>query len=236
MDNKTNRVEKFNGFLEGKGFYIILAVCLCAIGVSGYVLFFTEADAPEYQVELPKNNSSGQVTAVNPVPDIKVDVEKPKEATKEQPVAKVETPAAKEPETPKETIYVPPVVGKVSRTFSGGELVFDETMGDYRTHNGVDIECQAGTQVAAISDGKVEKVYSDELSGNCVVISHSDGVKSIYKGLAKESTLKTGARIKAGDIVGASGETNITEAKQTAHFHLEVTKDGQYIDPFSIIK
>lgn len=236
MDNKTNRAEKFNGLLEGKGFYIILAVCLCAIGVSGYVMFFTQADVPEYQVEMPQNNSAGQVTAVNPVPDIKVDVEKPKDTTAEKPVAKVETPVVKQPETPKETIYVPPVVGKVSRTFSGGELVYDETMGDYRTHNGVDIECPAGTQVAAIGDGKVEKVYSDELNGHCVVISHTDGVKSIYKGLAKEAAVKTGSKVKAGDILGASGTSNTTEAKQVEHLHLEVTKDGKFVDPFSIIK
>ena len=36
--------EKIVKFAENKGFYIILALCILAIGVSGYVLFFTGAE------------------------------------------------------------------------------------------------------------------------------------------------------------------------------------------------
>ena len=42
---KENKESTFNKVLkkvEGKGFYIILGLCVLAIGVSGYVLFFTD--------------------------------------------------------------------------------------------------------------------------------------------------------------------------------------------------
>ena len=41
MQQKNSRfMDKVAGFVAGKGFYIILALCAAAIGVSGYVLIF----------------------------------------------------------------------------------------------------------------------------------------------------------------------------------------------------
>ena len=40
-------MEKASDFVSGKGFYIILALCAAAIGVSGYVLFFTGGNQEE---------------------------------------------------------------------------------------------------------------------------------------------------------------------------------------------
>ena len=37
-------MDKVSDFVAGKGFYIVLALCAAAIGVSGYVLFFTGGD------------------------------------------------------------------------------------------------------------------------------------------------------------------------------------------------
>lgn len=42
---KRKGKNKFIGFLEEKGFYIILILCIAAVGVSGYVLFFSGDDA-----------------------------------------------------------------------------------------------------------------------------------------------------------------------------------------------
>lgn len=238
MENKTKNSDKFNGFIEGKGFYIILAVCLCVIGASGYVLFFTAPTEPEYVVEIPKPTAN--VPAANNIPDVKVDIKKPSESAPT--TAKNETsPAGKKVSKPtpiavSERIYLPPIIGKVSKSFSNSELVYDKTMADYRTHNGVDIECENGSSVSCFSDGKVEKVYTDELMGTCVIISHDDGIKSVYKGLSKEVTLKIGSKIKAGDVIGASASSNLTETEEPPHVHFEVLKDGKYVDPFSLIK
>jgi len=49
MSNK-NRKGGIVDFLAGKGFYIILILCIAAIGISGYMLFFTDRsdDTPGY--------------------------------------------------------------------------------------------------------------------------------------------------------------------------------------------
>ena len=241
MENNNNN-EKLSSFLEGKGFYITLAVCLCIIGVSGYVLFFAPSAEPVYEVEIPPITENAQSAGAD-IPDVSINIEDEEPSTT---AAKEEKPASapvKITEAPTEAvkpsepeIYIPPVIGKVSRSFSMGELVYDKTMGDYRTHNGIDIECEVGAQVACFGNGKVEKVYNDELYGNCVVISHEDGIVSVYKGLDRGITLTEGAEIKAGDIIGAAGGTNIMENEEVPHIHFEVMKDGQYIDPLGMIK
>ena len=50
MEDAMNRkkANKLTFFLEEKGFYIILILCIAAVGVSGYVLFFSESE-PEAQ-------------------------------------------------------------------------------------------------------------------------------------------------------------------------------------------
>ena len=240
MENK-NSSEKLSNFIEGKGFYITLAVCLCIIGVSGYVLFFAPSAEPVYEVEIPPVTENIQPAGAD-IPDISVDIkeEEPTSAKKEEkpasaPVKVAEKPAQTTPPDQPD-VYIPPVIGKVSRSFSMGELVYDKTMGDYRTHNGIDIECETGAQVSSFGNGTVEKVYNDELYGNCVVISHKDGVVSVYKGLDRGITLTEGAEIKAGDVIGACGNTNITESEEVPHIHFEVMKDGEYIDPLSMME
>ena len=245
MENKPNKKGGFQNFVEGKGFYIILAVCLGIIGTSGYVLFNSEPSDPEFTVKVPSSETKvSDVPAGAEIPDVKVSFEETTEKETER-----ETEAEKQPETQpteaaavsgetevEEKVYIPPVIGKVSKSFSNGELVYDETMGDYRTHNGVDIECEEGATVSCFSDGVVEKVYSDELTGGCVIIDHGDGIKSVYKGLDTAITLTEGCEIAAGDAVGCFGNNNFTESEEEPHIHFEVMKDGLYVDPFEFIK
>ena len=40
MNKKHNAAQRVIDFFEGKGFYIILFLCVAAIGISGYVLYF----------------------------------------------------------------------------------------------------------------------------------------------------------------------------------------------------
>ena len=48
-----------------------------------------------------------------------------------------------------------PVDAEPAAAFSGDELVYNETLGDWRTHNGADYTCQPGSGVQAAVGGKV---------------------------------------------------------------------------------
>ena len=51
-----------------------------------------------------------------------------------------------------------PFSGRVLNAYSGDELVYSKTLGDWRTHNGVDYACAEGSAVSAPCSGKVTAV------------------------------------------------------------------------------
>ena len=154
-----------------------------------------------------------------------------------EPVAEVPT-AKEEPVEVKEDPqgFVTAVKGKVLNAFSGDDLKKSKTFNDWRTHNGIDIAADEGSEVYAISGGTVEKVYEDDMMGYTVVISHPDGVVSTYSNLMKGVVAKVGQKVKAGDVIGGVGKSAIAESGEESHLHLETTKNGEQIDPMSLIE
>lgn len=68
-----------------------------------------------------------------------------------------------------------PLDGTTVTVFSVTELMYDETMADWRTHNGIDISAATGTGVTAASDGIVTSVHSDPMWGNVVEVTSRRG-------------------------------------------------------------
>ena len=125
--------------------------------------------------------------------------------------------------------------GKVSQAFSGNTLVYNPTLGDWRTHSGVDIAASVGTNVLAISAGTVQGVYDDDLMGTCVVVDHGDGLTSTYCNLSAKPTVSEGNTVSTGTVLGVVGETAIAESSRPSHLHLEMAQDGKAVDPVSYL-
>lgn len=115
------------------------------------------------------------------------------------------------------------------------DLVFNQTLEQWRTHNGVDFIAEKGTKVMAILGGKVVDVENTTLEGTVVTIEQSDGVIAIYKSLSSEVSVKSGDTVKAGDVIGKVDVTMSTEKKVGAHLHLEMKKNGEFISPLDYL-
>lgn len=113
--------------------------------------------------------------------------------------------------------------------FSGEELVYNETLGDWRTHNGADYAVTAGAAIPAIKDGTVLAVYEDALWGQVVEMSDKSGALWKYCGLADVS-VKMDDKLSAGDTLGTAGIIP-SESSLGAHLHLEVTRNEEWLDP-----
>ena len=229
---KTTLWQRVGDFIVGKGFYIVLFLCVATIGISGYYLASvfntTRPQEPQpvsggAQVILPKDEGEPPV-----LPD-KVELPKleepvlPSSGTREaqaEPAAVVTPP-----------VYTWPVKGAIASGFSLEVLAYDETMGDWRTHSGVDIAAEQGTRVLAMSSGMVRRVYADDLMGTTVVIDHGEGLVSYYHNLSKSPTVAEGDSVVTGTVIGAVGDTALAESGRPAHLHLEVSLDGRPVDP-----
>jgi murein DD-endopeptidase MepM/ murein hydrolase activator NlpD len=138
------------------------------------------------------------------------------------------------PEPP--ALVVDPLRGETVAAFSMDALQYSDTMGDWRTHDGVDIAADAGTPVCAASSGTVLDVRDDDLMGTTVVISHDGGYDTLYANLQSTPTVAVGDYVTAGQVVGAVGRTAIAESAEPTHLHFAVTKDGEFIDPEAYLK
>lgn len=112
-------------------------------------------------------------------------------------------------------------------------LVYNETLKQWRTHNGVDFEAAAGSDVLSVADGTVTNVENTILEGVVVTVTHDDGYVSVYKGLESASVQKDDT-VEAGGKLGVVG-TMMCEQKSGAHLHLEMKKNGKYISATDII-
>ena len=251
MHEKDGVKAKFTSFAEDKGFYIILMLCVIAIGISGYVLFFLpeaeqndidlslEPGLPSAADTMPDNTPEipGATVRLEPEPEIPRETPTAAPAVPEVPAETPVEPADEAAETwlfHKKPTYLWPVSGEILRGFSIDALVYDETMGDWRTHNGVDISCAPGDTVRAVADGTVEDVFEDSLLGTVMIISHADGVTSMYCGLAAETAAAAGDAVEAGQAIGTARNTNKTESQLACHIHLAMRQNDGYIDPQSL--
>ncbi len=229
--------NSFVSFLARNGFYIVLFLCVAAVGTAGYVLFFQKQPAEsendeavfdyEYQ-DFVESTQTKEPKATGNIEDAPVFSE-----TESQDVSEDE-PQDIEPVTVTEELYVAPVSGEVIFDFSGDELVFNRTMDDWRVHSGTDYAADLGTQVKAITDGEVTRVYDDALLGKTVEIVHGE-YTARYSNLSDAVTVEPGQAVACGAVIGCIGDTATAETNEQAHLHLAVLCDDRYVDPSEII-
>ena len=112
--------------------------------------------------------------------------------------------------------------------YSGDELVYNATLGDWRTHNGVDAAAAAGDEVPAVKGGRVSVVEDDALWGGVVEIVDANGCTWRYCGVTPGCVV--GGDVAAGDVIGAVAAIP-AEADLASHVHLECLKDGAWMKP-----
>ena len=225
--NKKSGLGRLGDFLAGKGFYIVLFLCVAAIGISGYFLLTDSApnDQPVVGNAEVVVMPSPALPSVNPVP-----TPAPRSTPTPTP-APTPTPTPTPDPTPQPVVYTWPIKGEVIGAFSLEVLAYDQTMGDWRTHDGMDLAAPLGTQVMATADGTVSKVYADPLMGTTVVISHPNGVESLYANLAEVPTVEVGDEVTTGMVIGSVGRTAVAESQKASHLHFEMTESGANVDP-----
>ena len=129
--------------------------------------------------------------------------------------------------------YTRPVSGRVLAVWSGDELVYNETLGDWRTHNGVDYACEAGEEVLAPVSGTVESLAAEGNWG--IVAAIRDGEGRLWRVCALEdAAVSQGDAVTAGQKLGHAG--SITgESALDPHIHLEVLDGDKYLDPVQLV-
>lgn len=223
MENKKHTKRSSNAF------YIVLSLCLIAVGVAAWSAVsafndFTKSTTPEPEPQLPQivAPETEQATDSN-LPEIKY--EKEEQKTEEVP---------KKQEIAADYFLMPIEDGQISKNFDDKTLQHSKTLGDMRLHLGIDILGAPGTQIKSAGRGKVSEVYFDAALGNTVVIDHGNSIVAKYCGFADDITVATGDIVEAGTELGLLG-TVPHESLDEPHLHLEMFKNGNAVSPLAVM-
>jgi murein DD-endopeptidase MepM/ murein hydrolase activator NlpD len=118
--------------------------------------------------------------------------------------------------------------GQVAARFGGG-----------RGHDGQDVFAACGTPVLALEAGEVVRNAYDGAGGNYLVVRTAARRAHVYMHLRRPARRSLGARVRAGERLGAVGDTGDA---WDCHLHLELwTAPGWYrgghpLDPLPLLR
>ena len=212
------RTERLFDFIKRNALYMVLSLCIIAVGVSVALMLSSDVDNTLSNDDVPSVN--------NPVdPD-------------DTPSDPVVNPEDTTPETPVDApvVFIMPVANASSIGEYSETMVFNSTLGRYSSHLAIDFFAEEGTNVLVVYDGVVEDVQTTLLKGTTITIDHGNGLKTIYNSLADGDMVSVGQTVKQGDVIGQVSVSNRQESADGAHLHFEVSENGQYIDPVKYLE
>lgn len=94
-------------------------------------------------------------------------------------------------------------------------------------HKGLDIAVAFGSDVKAAAAGTV--IFSGQKGGygNCVIVSHGNGLATLY-GHLSQLVAKTNDKVKVGQVIAKSGNSGRSTGP---HLHYEVHKNNTPVNP-----
>lgn len=98
-------------------------------------------------------------------------------------------------------------------------------------HPGVDFDEATGRAIYAIGAGTVTAAEYSDAWGYHVIIDHGDGYQSLYAHQAS-LTVQAGQTVEQGEVIGFVGSSGWATG---AHLHLSIYKNGETVDPMTVL-
>jgi len=103
----------------------------------------------------------------------------------------------------------------------------DPFSGEAAMHSGLDFRGPVGAPIYAAADGRVSFAGVKNGYGNCIEISHGNGMVTRYAHMSK-FVARLGDTVEAGQAIGAIGSTGRSTGP---HLHFEVRINDQAVNP-----
>lgn len=228
-----------------KGYYVLL-FCMVLLGGASVAITFKAYNLfakEEYELYAKDNMDENQtVSTISNLEDNSSKIEDNSSIennTTNAAEAKVSTNSTSSKQTQttvKPLSFSKPINGEVQKQYSIDKVIYSKTLELWKTHDGIDIAADIGTNVKSIEKGTIEKVYEDSFYGTTIIIDHGQGYKSSYSNLDKNTSVKEKQTVNKGQVIGKISNTAIGEIKDEPHLHFTLFKDNNNVDPTYIFK
>ncbi|WP_270983383.1 M23 family metallopeptidase [Campylobacter helveticus] len=125
----------------------------------------------------------------------------------------------------------PVVYKRISSYFTTAR--FHPVLKRYRAHLGVDYAAPTGTPVKSSGNGTVTFIGTQGGYGKVIKIKHASGYTTLYAHLSRFAKIKTGQKVKQGELIGYVGSTGMSTGP---HLHFGVYLNNKAINPLSVVK
>jgi murein DD-endopeptidase MepM/ murein hydrolase activator NlpD len=125
------------------------------------------------------------------------------------------------PENKNVFVFFRPVTGVISSSFNPGER-----------ENGISILTTSNESVVSVLAGNIIYAAFTFDFGWVIQVQHDDHYISVYKNNT-QLIKKPGDRVRAGEVIGFTGET--ADKKSNKHFYFELWKQGKPVNPEEVI-
>lgn len=137
----------------------------------------------------------------------------------------------KEKEEAKNPVFQMPVEGEIVKKFAKTNLVYSNTLGEWVTHNGIDIKADKTTVVKASESGTVKSIKNDPRYGLTIIIEHTNDCTTVYSNLLSTEFVVVGEKVEKGQTIGTVGNTATFEIADEPHLHFEILHNSENLDP-----
>ncbi len=136
-----------------------------------------------------------------------------------------------------EKYLLPMNMGNASlvKEYSMDMVIYNQTLDQYMTHPGIDIEAPSRSGVNAVADGTVTDIYEDDAYGITIEITHDGKVISRYSNLETDDLVEVGDTVKKGQQISTIGRSALYESMDKCHLHFEMYQNGKLCNPADFI-
>ena len=103
--------------------------------------------------------------------------------------------------------------------------------GAYTNHKGIDIGAGYGAAIVASAGGRVTTSTYSSSAGNYIVISHGNGMSTVYMHCSA-LYVSVGETVTQGQTIAGVGSTGYSTGN---HLHFGVIKNGSYVNPLNYV-
>lgn len=228
-------------FFKEKGFYISL-ICgvLVLVAIGGIAMNISREDAGEKTVALesakPVATAEPQVeesSTNNAKSEVKEETKKVKK--KKKTVATNTEPVKNTLHFNQETGLLWPVKGDILMEYSPDNVIYHETLAQYRTNPAVIIEAKENTEVLASAAGQVTEITTSEETGRTLTMDIGDGF-SVTFGQLKEIAVQKGDYVTEGQVIGKIAKPTKYYSVEGSNLYFQVTENGKTVNPMVLLR
>lgn len=128
-----------------------------------------------------------------------------------------------------------PVEGEIIMKYSSEAPVYFQTVGVFKTNEGILIAANEGDSIKCGCDGVVSNLYTDDEHGDMIEISVGDNYTVTY-GQVKDIKVNVGDEVKASQEIASVASPTSYFASEGAHVYMEVREGQESVDPLLLLE